>query len=177
MYTANKRNKLMEAQKKHAFSGAFYVKKQDEIITGSNGFRNRAEKLENQVDTRFSIASGCKLFTAVAIAKLVEMGKIAFETKLQDCVMEEFPFFDKNITIHHLLMHTSGIPDYFDEEEMDDYEQLWESLPMYKVREPKDFLPLFQHKKMQGRPGDSFQYNNSGYILSKKRRETPFSSA
>lgn len=165
MNIENKRNKLIEAQKKHNFSGAFYAKKQDEVITGSNGFRNRAEKLENQVDTRFGIASGCKLFTAVAIAKLVEMGKIAFETKLQDCVAEEIPYFDKNITIHHLLTHTSGVPDYFDEEEMDDYEQLWDSLPMYKVRAPKDFLPLFQHEKMRGCPDNSFQYNNSGYIL------------
>lgn len=165
MNIENKRNKLMEAQKKYHFSGAFYAKKQDEVITGSSGYRNRAEKLKNQTDTRFGIASGCKLFTAVAVAKLVEMGKITFETKLHDCVMEEFPYFDKNITIHHLLTHTSGVPDYFDEEEMDDYEQLWVSLPMYKVRSPKDFLPLFQHKKMQKHPGDSFQYNNSGYIL------------
>ncbi|WP_040983226.1 serine hydrolase domain-containing protein [Oceanobacillus jeddahense] len=165
MNTENKRNKLMEVQKELSFSGAFYAVKQDEVITGSNGFRNRAEKLRNQVDTRFGIASGCKLFTAIAVAKLVEMGKIAFDTKLKDCVTEEFPHFDKNITIHHLLTHTSGVPDYFDEEEMDDYEQLWESFPMYSVRTPKDFLPLFQHRKMEERPGNTFQYNNSGYIL------------
>ncbi|UUI03934.1 beta-lactamase family protein [Oceanobacillus jeddahense] len=165
MNTENKRNKLMEVQKELSFSGAFYAGKQDEVITGSNGFRNRAEKLRNQVDTRFGIASGCKLFTAIAVAKLVEMGKIAFDTKLKDCVTEEFPHFYKNITIHHLLTHTSGVPDYFDEEEMDDYEQLWESFPMYNVRKPKDFLPLFQHRKMEERPGNTFQYNNSGYIL------------
>ncbi|MCT1902613.1 serine hydrolase domain-containing protein [Oceanobacillus sojae] len=165
MNTENKRNKLMEVQKELSFSGAFYAKKQDEIITGSSGFRNRAEKLENQVDTRFGIASGCKLFTAIAVAKLVEMGKLSFETKLQDCVSEEFPYFDKDITIHHLLTHTSGVPDYFDEEEMDDFELLWENFPMYGVRTPKDFLPLFQHREMQGKPGRSFQYNNSGYIL------------
>ncbi|WP_152655966.1 serine hydrolase [Oceanobacillus sp. CFH 90083] len=165
MCTENKWNKLMEVQKKLSFSGAFYAKKQDEIITGSNGFRNRAEKLENQADTRFGIASGCKIFTAVAIAKLVEMGKISFQTKLQDCVAEKFPYFDKGITIHHLLTHTSGVPDYFDEGEMDDFELLWKDFPMYGVRTPKDFLPLFQHRKMQENPGGSFQYNNSGYIL------------
>lgn len=165
MNTEKKRNKLMEVQKELSFSGAFYAKKQDEIITGSSGFRNRAEKLENQVDTRFGIASGCKLFTAIAIAQLVEIGKLSFETKLQDCVAEKFPYFDKDITIHHLLTHTSGVPDYFDEEVMDDFELLWEKFPMYGVRAPKHFLPLFQHREMQGKPGSSFQYNNSGYIL------------
>lgn len=165
MNTENKRNKLMEVQKSLSFSGAFYAKNRDEIITGSYGFRNRAEKLKNQADTRFAIASGCKLFTAVAIARLVEMGKIDFETKLQDCIAEDFPHFDKNITVHHLLTHTSGVPDYFDEEEMDDFELLWESFPMYGIRAPKDFLPLFQHRKMQSNLGSPFQYNNSGYIL------------
>lgn len=79
MNTEKKRNKLMEVQKELSFSGAFYAKKQDEIITGSSGFRNRAEKLENQVDTRFGIASGCKLFTAIAIAQLVEIGKLSLK--------------------------------------------------------------------------------------------------
>ncbi|GIO23370.1 serine hydrolase [Oceanobacillus sp. J11TS1] len=165
MNTESKQAKLIEVQKKLSFSGAFYAKKQNEIITGSNGFRNRPEKIRNQVDTRFGIASGSKLFTAVAIAKLVDMKKISFDTKLKDCIPASFPYFDKNMTIHHLLTHTSGVPDYFDEEKMDDYELLWESFPMYRVRSPKDFLPLFQHQKMQRRPGDSFLYTNSGYIL------------
>lgn len=166
MNTENIQKKLMEVQKNCAFSGVYYAKSKNEVLTGSNGFRNRAEKLENQLDTRFAIASGCKLFTAAAIAKLVEMGLISFDTKLQDCgVIEDFPQFAKGITVHHLLTHTSGIPDYFDEEKMEDYEQLWETLPMYAIRSPKDFLPLFQYEKMRGNPGRSFQYNNSGYIL------------
>ena len=51
--------------------------------------------------------------------------------------------------MHHLLSHTSGIPDYFDEEVMDDYEALWAERPMYNIRAPKDFLPLFQDAPMK----------------------------
>jgi CubicO group peptidase (beta-lactamase class C family) len=45
-----------------------------------------------------------------------------------------FPDFNQNVTIHHLLTHTSGIPDYFDEEVMDDFEELWQNNPMYHVK-------------------------------------------
>lgn len=77
----------------------------------------------------------------------------------------DFPFFDNEITIHHLLTHTSGIPDYFDESVMDDFEELWVKVPMYHIRKLQDFLPLFQHEQMKELPGSVFRYNNSGYIL------------
>ncbi|WHT49905.1 serine hydrolase [Sporosarcina thermotolerans] len=121
--------------------------------------------MDNQENTRFAIASGCKIFTSVAICLLVEAGKISFGTKLKDCLDIDFPYFDKDITIHHLLTHTSGVPDYFNEEIMDDFALLWKSLPMYHIRAPKDFLPMFQYEKMQENLNCSFQYNNTGYIL------------
>jgi CubicO group peptidase (beta-lactamase class C family) len=69
------------------------------------------------------------------------------------------------VTIQHLLTHTSGIPDYFDEEVMDDFEELWQNNPMYHVKELKDFLPMFLDEVMMFQPGERFHYNNSGYIL------------
>src|SRR5690625_2387690 len=134
------RQQFQELQEKLSFSGAFYARKEREIYTGSNGFQNRSEGIHNQVETRFPIASGSKVFTAVAICMLVEMGKLSFSAKLVDCVDVDFPYFDQDITIYHLLTHTSGVPDYFDEEEMDDYEALWALKPMYQMRKPIDFL-------------------------------------
>ncbi|WP_025783335.1 serine hydrolase [Sporosarcina sp. D27] len=156
---------LDEKQKELSFSGAFYGRKGDNIITGSHGYANWSDKIENQLNTRFSIASGCKIFTATAICMLIEEGKLTFDSKLSDCVAIEFPHFNSEITIHQLLTHTSGVPDYFNEDVMEDYEELWEKRSAYNVRSPKDFLPLFQHEPMQAEPGRSFQYNNSGYIL------------
>ncbi|WP_121640853.1 serine hydrolase [Virgibacillus sp. Bac330] len=164
----NKQNKgyhLEKVQKELQFSGSFYARKGNEILQGSNGFRNYAEKINNQLNTRFSIASGSKLFTSIAICKLVETGEISFTSRLKDCLDIDFPHVNDQVTIHHLLTHTSGVPDYFDEDTMDDYEALWHSRPMYRIRSPKDFLPLFQHEPMQATVNSSFQYNNSGYIL------------
>lgn len=135
------------------------------MAENSYGYANRSELIENKTDTRFGIASGCKLFTSIAICQLVEEGKLSFETKLEDCLNVTFPNFDKDITIHHLLTHTAGIPDYFDEEVMDDFEELWVRNPMYLIRTLKDFLPLFQNQPMKLKVGERFHYNNAGYIL------------
>ncbi|MBA2176163.1 beta-lactamase family protein [Halobacillus locisalis] len=147
------------------FSGVVHVKHNGDVTNLSFGYADRSEKRLNNMDTRFGIASGCKLFTAIGISQLVERGLINFETRLADCLDLEFPNFDKEITIHHLLTHTSGITDYFDEEKMSDYEDMWKDHPVYQINTLKDFLPLFQAEQMNFKPGDSFHYNNAGYIL------------
>lgn len=157
---------LTKMQQEVQFSGSICVRKHDRTIFTENfGYAIHSEKIKNHSHTRFSIASGSKIFTSVAICKLVEEGKIAFDTKIIDCLDIKFPYFDKEITIHHLLTHTSGIPDYFDEDEMDDYEDLWKDRPMYQIRSVKDFLPMFQYKKMKTKVNSPFKYNNTGYII------------
>ncbi|UOQ86915.1 serine hydrolase domain-containing protein [Gracilibacillus salinarum] len=159
-------NRINAIHEKVKFSGSMLVKRNNEIVTElSYGYSNRSEQIENTRNTRYGIASGCKLFTAIAICQLVEVGKLSYETKLEDCLNEYFPNFDKEITVHHLLTHTAGIPDYFDEEVMDDFEELWVKHPMYLMRNVIDFLPLFQNQPMKLKVGESFHYNNAGYIL------------
>lgn len=148
------------------FSGVVYVKDREQVLLKkAYGYADRAEKRLNTYNTRFGTASGSKLFTAVAVCQLVEKGQLEFDTPLADCLAIEFPYFDKDVTIHHLLTHTSGLPDYFDEEVMEDYEDLWTDVPVYKIETLKDFLPLFQKKPMNGGPGERFHYNNAAYIL------------
>ncbi|QKS69829.1 serine hydrolase [Paenalkalicoccus suaedae] len=148
------------------FSGTVHVSRcGKELYSKGFGYAQRAERTLNRASTRFSIASGSKIFTAVAICQLVESGKLTFETRLTEYLDIPFPHFDEEITLHHLLTHTAMVPDYFNEEVMDDFAELWEQVPMYHVRRPKDFLPLFQHEPMQGKPGSTFAYNNSGYVL------------
>jgi CubicO group peptidase (beta-lactamase class C family) len=72
---------------------------------------------------------------------------------------------DPEITVEQLLTHTSGVPDYFDEKVMDDYEELWKDFPNYKIRKNADLLPLFIDKPMQYQRGSKFSYNNSGFVL------------
>ncbi|HEY69206.1 MAG TPA: beta-lactamase family protein [Anaerolineae bacterium] len=148
------------------FSGVVHLTKGEEVLFEEGlGLAIRAERIPNTVDTRFQTASGCKIFTSVAVCRLVEQGKLSFDALLSECVDVTFPNFAPEITIHHLLTHSSGITSYFEEDVDPDYEALWRDLPMYRVRGPRDFLPLFQHKSMKFAPGERFEYNDGGYIL------------
>ncbi|MGY3718247.1 serine hydrolase domain-containing protein [Sutcliffiella cohnii] len=148
------------------FSGVVSIQKGQEVLFQSAyGLSNRSDKINNKMDTRFGIASGCKIFTAVAISQLVEKGVLSFETRLKDCLPITFSNFDENITVHQLLTHTSGIPDYFDEAVMDDFADLWKERPMYTIERLHDFLPMFQHNEMMFTPGEKFHYNNAGFIV------------
>lgn len=157
---------IAEQDTARPFSGVIFVRESGETrLLRGFGYANKAEEIPNRPDTRFGIASGTKGFTAVAICQLVEQGRLSFDTLLKDCLPVAFSKFDPAITIHHLLTHTSGIPDYFDEEVMDDYEELWREIPMYNIRQPKDFLPLFQDQPMKFKPGEKAAYNNAGFVV------------
>jgi CubicO group peptidase (beta-lactamase class C family) len=148
------------------FSGVVSLRHRDAIVfERAYGAALRSESLPNQIDMRFQIASGCKIFTSVAICQLIERGVLSPDTLLTDCVDVLFPQFDPHITVHQLLTHTSGIPDYFNEAVMTDYAALWHHHPMYTFRRPTDFLPLFQNQPMQSPPEATFAYNNAGFVI------------
>lgn len=148
------------------FSGVVLAQENGRTVFESGfGYANKSDLIPNTVYTKFGIASGCKLFTSIAICQLVEKGIISFDTYLKDCLDIRFPNFDPNITVHHLLTHSAGIPDYFDEEVMDDFSELWKDRPTYNIKEPKDFLPMFQDGNMDFTPGEKFKYNNAGFIV------------
>ncbi|PFE69207.1 penicillin-binding protein, partial [Bacillus cereus] len=137
---------VKELHQELEFSGVILIKRKNDIIyENSFGYANRSEGINNTLQTRFGIASGCKIFTATGICQLVEKGLLSFHTKLKDCLSIEFPNFDKDITIHQLLTHGSGIPDYFDESIMANFEDIWKKTPMYLLKGLRDFLPLFQN--------------------------------
>jgi CubicO group peptidase (beta-lactamase class C family) len=72
-----------------------------------------------------------------------------------------------DVTVHHLLSHTSHIADYAEEEGPDavEYESLWVDRPCYRMERPADFLPLFGDRPPYGPPGGEFHYSNAGYVL------------
>lgn len=166
-----KRPAIEQLMNRHQqFSGVIHVRQTGETIFGKGyGYANRADELPNTFNTRFGIASGTKLLTGVAVCQLVEKGTLSFDTRLLDVVVDvDFPQFDPAITVHHLLTHTSGAPDYFDEEQLDaqgDYGALWADRPTYTLRTPRDFLPMFQNAPMKFTPGERFSYSNGGFIL------------
>ena len=148
------------------FRGNILIVKNDNILFEySNGYSDLANEIPNTFDTRFATASMGKTFVAVGILQLVERGKLKFDDTLGKLLDFDLKRIDPNVTVEQLLTHTSGVPDYFDETVMDEYEELWIEYPNYRIRHNSDLLPLFIDKPMMYRRGEKFQYNNTGYVL------------
>lgn len=148
------------------FRGNIYIVQNEKVLYEStHGFADLANEIPNMPDTKFASASAGKAFVAVGILQLIEQGKIRFEDTLGTLLDIELNRIDRFVTVKQLLTHTSGVPDYFDESIMDEYEELWRDFPNYKIRRNSDLLPLFIHKPMMYSRGEKFQYNNTGYVL------------
>lgn len=93
------------------FEGAVYVVYQgEEVYAGTKGYAVKADKIPNSVDVVYQIASNTKQFTAAAILKLCEEGRLS----LDDTLKKYFPAYEigADITIHSLLSMQSGIRDF-----------------------------------------------------------------
>ncbi|NJK45470.1 MAG: beta-lactamase family protein [Pleurocapsa sp. SU_196_0] len=134
------------------FSGVVLVAKNGSpIFSKAYGRRNEAgEALEPS--SKFPLSSMGKMFTAVAIAQLVEAGKLAYG----DLVSNYIPNYPteriRGMTIDHLLAHTSGLGGY----DFDD---------MRPITNVQDLLKLPVLESSPQQPGERFYYSNSGYVL------------
>jgi D-alanyl-D-alanine carboxypeptidase len=114
------------------------------------------------VDGRVRIASNTKMFTATVLLQLVGEGKVELdrpvETYLPGVVRGE-GIDGREITVRHLLQQTSGLADYDDEIFADFLNAL------HTYHEPHDLLRVAFAKKPETRPGSTFVYSNTNYIL------------
>lgn len=147
------------------FSGVISVNLHGESYQRAFGFRDRANQIRNTMDTRFGIASGTKGFTAVGIGQLIEAGALGFDTTAKSILGDRISNLHPDITIAHLLGHTSGIGDYLDEDEISDWNAFVLPIPVQNLNSPLDYIPLFEAKTQKFTPGERFSYSNGGYIL------------
>lgn len=148
------------------FSGVISMTKNHELIyQEAFNYADKPNKRANQLDTKFGMASGSKTFVALGILKLIEAGKLALTDTIGDLINIDWKQIDPEITVEQLLTHTSGVPDYFDEDVMTDYAELWENLPNYRMRQSSDLIPLFIDKAMDFPKGSQFKYSNTGYVV------------
>lgn len=105
--------------------------------------------------TRFNLGSASKMFTAVAVAQLVEAGRVHFGDPIGRYVEGLTPEASK-VTVRQLLTHTSGLGDFFKPENM---------AAMMRARTASDILPLIRDDKPAFEPGTRFSYSNSGFAL------------
>lgn len=148
------------------FSGVVSVFRENtSLYQEAFGYADIAEKRKNNVDTRFGIASGTKLFTALGIGTLIDAGKLSPEMTVREIFGTDLSFIDSRATVAHLLSHTSGMYDYFDEEADIDFDTYSPAIPWYKLETPSDYLPLFEGKETKFTPGQRFSYSNGGFVL------------
>ena len=148
------------------FRGNVYIVQDNKVLyENAAGFADLANEIPNSLDTKFASGSAGKVFVAVGILQLIEREKIKFDDTLGKLLDIDLHDIDAEITVEQLLNHTSGVPDYFDETVMNEYEELWVDYPNYKIRQNSDLLPLFINKPMMYPKGEKFQYNNTGYVL------------
>jgi len=156
---------LNAAIAEHDFSGVIRIlRRGDTIYEHAASYADRANRIPNTLETRFGIASGTKLFTAIAVGRLIEQGELALDTRLSDIVDLGYPLYSPEITLRQLLTHTSGIPDYYDEEEVTDYDGYKVAIPWSELCGPRDYIPVFPEGPMKFDPGERFSYSNGGYI-------------
>lgn len=131
------------------------------IFENSNGLRtiNLIDSLT--LDAQFRIASMSKQFTGVAIMKLKQAGKLAYDQKV-NTILTDFPY--KDITIRHLLHHTSGLGD--DEELIDEHFIPQDSTKNIIIGNNEILKVLYTIKpKLDFQPGEDWQYSNLGYTV------------
>ncbi len=136
------------------FNGSVCIAADDDVLFQQcYGLANREHQVPHKIETVFRIGSISKSFTAAAIMQLKEQGLL----DPHDLIGNYIPGIvngDK-ITIHHLLTHTSGIPNMT-------------KLPDWN---PRVFVALeqqveiFMGKPLEFSPGEQFRYSNSGYLL------------
>ncbi|PHN07354.1 serine hydrolase [Flavilitoribacter nigricans] len=141
------------------FSGSVLVARGDQVLF-SKGFGEAAIEYGVPITptTKFRIGSITKQFTAMAVMKLVEEGKIDLEAPIVDYLADYPEEIGKKVSIHHLLTHSSGIPSYTGMAEIMKHRGSMEEAP-------EDFIKNFWDKELEFKPGSEFKYNNSGYYL------------
>jgi CubicO group peptidase (beta-lactamase class C family) len=148
------------------FSGVLsVVRKKECLYEDALGFSNADYGLKNNINTRYGIASGTKLFTALGIGALVEKQIISLNTQIGEFFEENLSFVDKTATIRNLMNHTSGIYDYYDEEKVMDFENYFVEIPWNQLETPMDYRPLFENKNMKYHAGERVSYSNGGYVF------------
>ena len=148
---------LKEEAASHAFRGAVLVGKDGQIaFERGYGFADEEWNANNTPTTKFRIGSLTKQFTAACILVLQERGKVRV-TDLVSKYLPDIPDGWKVITLHELLTHTSGLPDYTNSPEFGKLSRTGAT--------PQQLFALVEKQSLEFKPGTQLSYSNTGYLL------------
>lgn len=116
---------------------------------------NQSEKVPATTETAYRIGSVTKMFTAVLVFQLIEEGRL----KLSDRLDKYFPEIPnaKSITVKNLLNHSSGLSNYSDDPDF----QQWK----YETRSRDELLAVIKNSKPGFDPGQKHEYSNTNFLL------------
>jgi CubicO group peptidase (beta-lactamase class C family) len=141
------------------FNGSVLVATNGEVVFSRGyGLANMEWDIPNRPGTKFRLGSITKQFTSMLIMQLVEDGKLSLDATVAELLPYYRPDTGSKIMVHHLLTHTSGLPNYtsipgfFADVSRDPYEV-------------EEFVTSFCSGDLEFEPGSKFRYSNSGYFI------------
>ncbi len=138
-----------------SFSGVIAVTRQGGAVSYTQGLMAGPGSAAIASDAWFNLGSASKMFTAVAVAQLVDAGKIGLDDPIKNHV-DGLTTEAGAVTVRQLLTHSSGMGNFFTPD----------NLPALEAaRSLSDLKPLLVHEVPQFTPGSRFQYSNSGFLL------------
>ncbi len=152
---------VRDYNEKDGFNGAWlYAEKGAIVSKGALGFRDPEETLPITEDTIFQLASVSKTFTSAAVMLLMRQGLLSPEDEITK-FFPEIPY--PGVTVRHLLNHTSGIPDYFDDDDW--FIRIWKEEK--RVPGNDEILRFLRETKAKPyfAPGEGLHYSNTGFNL------------
>ena len=139
------------------FSGAVLVAQGNRVLLREGyGLADREHGIECSPSTKFRLASVTKQFTAAAVLRLAQDGRIDLEAAISTYLPELNPEIASKVTVHHLLTHTGGIVrdvETLSDKDLGDH---------FTTRE---MVELIGGTELRSQPGAEFAYANAGYVL------------
>ena len=134
------------------------ISRRGEILHARGYGRAEVEhNVDAKGDTVFRIGSITKQFTAAAIMRLIEQGKLSLDDELSQ-FFPEFPTQGHTVTIRHLLTHTSGIKSYTG------VDAFWQTSVARELT-VEELLDFVKDETFEFEPGKKFAYNNTAYYM------------
>ena len=137
------------------FTGVVSIARPGGTTTYLRGALGGPGSVAISAESRFNLASAGKMFTAIAVAQLIDAGKVGLDDPIGRHV-DGLTAEAAAVTVRQLLTHSSGLGNFFTLENL---------AAVQKARTVADLLPLVAAEKPEFPPGTKFQYSNTGFLL------------
>ncbi len=156
---------IADVAQEAGFSGVVGFGRDSQSIITAYGLADRAHQRPMAADTQLALASGSKVFTALAAMSLIQDGTLTLSTPARSLLGEDLPLIGDDVTVEHLLSHRSGIGDYLDEDLISDPGEYVMACSVHELATTEGFLPLLAGHERKFAADTGFSYCNGGYVV------------